>query len=74
MSTDYDDYYDASKKDGEVIQGKNGYGQIDVFARESSGVLLAALQEIAGMTFDPWTNGARAGEIARAAIAKATKP
>lgn len=32
----------------------------------------AALQEIAAMTFDPWTSGARAGEIARAAIAKAT--
>jgi hypothetical protein len=30
---DYDDYYDAAKKDGEVIQGKNG-GQIDVFARD----------------------------------------
>lgn len=31
----YGDYYDAAKKDGEVIQGKSG-GQIDVFARGSS--------------------------------------
>lgn len=30
---------------------------------------VAALREIADMTFDPWTNGAKAGEIARAALA-----
>lgn len=32
-----------------------------------------ALQEIAGMTYDKWTNGYRAGEIARDALA-ATQP
>ena len=31
--------------------------------------LRVALEEIAGMTYDSWTNGARAGEIARAALA-----
>ena len=34
--------------------------------------LLEALQKIAGNTYDEWTNGAEAGRIARAAIAKAT--
>ena len=34
--------------------------------------LLESLQKIAGNTYDEWTNGAEAGRIARAAIAKAT--
>lgn len=34
----------------------------------------SALQEIAGMTFDPWTNGARAREIAFSAMAVAKEP
>lgn len=32
--------------------------------------LVAALEEIASMTYDSWTNGARAGEIARAVLKK----
>jgi hypothetical protein len=34
--------------------------------------LLMALQYIADQTYDPWTNGAEAQRVARAAIAKAT--
>ena len=33
--------------------------------------LLAALKEISEMTYDAWTNGAKAAEIAKEAIAKA---
>ena len=39
---------------------------------EVNQALLAALQKIAGNTYDEWTNGAEAARIARAAIAKAT--
>ena len=61
---------------------KDGY-ELCSIARVSSGYanarliaaapeLLEALQKIAGNTYDEWTNGAEAGRIARAAIAKAT--
>ena len=38
---------------------------------EVNQALLAALQKIAGNTYDEWTNGAEAGRIARAAIVTA---
>lgn len=70
--TDCTDYeggdMDATPIDDSDYWLTQAYGEGRKDEREKTNVLLSALQEIAGMTFDPWTNGARAGEIARAAL------
>jgi hypothetical protein len=62
----------ADELDGTV---KTGYWEAAAELRRLNSVnaeLLMALQYIADQTYDPWTNGAEAQRVARAAIAKAT--
>jgi hypothetical protein len=54
---------------GEPWRDLNGDGLVLALAQEIER-LRAALHDIADMTYDSWTNGARSGEVARAAIDK----
>ena len=49
--------------DGEVVE-------VVAQVKAELAELVAALKRIDGMVYDPWTNGATAGEIAHAALAK----
>lgn len=53
-----------------VKQFDAGYEVESAAQEQDQAQLVEALEEIASMTYDSWTNGARAGEIARAVLKK----
>lgn len=56
----------------------HGYTDSQLAARDAEwlalvGPLVEALEKIAGQVYDPWTNGAEAGRIARNTLTNITK-